>query len=604
MHNAQLLFFFANIIDKMTGHSYNENRNEGRRHSKKEESTASFIIFTRARKRLRKRFLFRKKDRANCKINRSAQRRADADGAVETSRHEKHGQNGFHTWKEGCAVNQVILRMEHITKRFPGVLALDDCRLTLAQGEVHGLIGENGAGKSTLMKVLCGIYRKDEGQILFEDREVDFANTRESLQSGICMIHQELNLMPHLTVAQNMYINRENEGRRSFFVHDRVLNEKAAHYLEELHVKIPPTTRVRELSVAKQQMVEIAKAISYNSKILIMDEPTAALTDEETEDLFRVVEKLKASGMAIVYISHRMDELKRICDKITIMRDGRYIQTSPMQEITVNEIIAKMVGREVEVDVTKTERALGEDYILEVEHLTRRGKFEDVSFKLRRGEILGFSGLMGAGRTEVARALFGADLPDSGTVRINGKPVRIRNTTAAVRHGIGYLSEDRKALGILGALPVTDNIVVSSYNRFCYGQSGVVRRAACTSAAEDYIGRLRIKTPSAAQKIKFLSGGNQQKVIIAKWLLRACDILIFDEPTRGIDIGAKNEIYELLRQLADAGKSIIMISSEMAEILKLSDRIAVMSEGRLTGVIDGRDATQESVMKLATLRQS
>lgn len=501
-------------------------------------------------------------------------------------------------------MNQVILRMEHITKRFPGVLALDDCRLTLAQGEVHGLIGENGAGKSTLMKVLCGIYRKDEGQILFEDREVDFANTRESLQSGICMIHQELNLMPHLTVAQNMYINRENEGRRSFFVHDKVLNEKAAHYLEELHVKIPPTTRVRELSVAKQQMVEIAKAISYNSKILIMDEPTAALTDEETEDLFRVVEKLKASGMAIVYISHRMDELKRICDKITIMRDGRYIQTSPMQEITVNEIIAKMVGREVEVDVTKTERALGEDYILEVEHLTRHGKFEDVSFKLRRGEILGFSGLMGAGRTEVARALFGADLPDSGTVRINGKPVRIRNTTAAVRHGIGYLSEDRKALGILGALPVTDNIVVSSYNRFCYGQSGVVRRAACTSAAEDYIGRLRIKTPSAAQKIKFLSGGNQQKVIIAKWLLRDCDILIFDEPTRGIDIGAKNEIYELLRQLADAGKSIIMISSEMAEILKLSDRIAVMSEGRLTGVIDGRDATQESVMKLATLRQS
>ena len=588
----------------MTRYSYNENRNEGRRHSKKEESTASFIIFTRARKRLRKRFRIRKKIVRVVQINRSAQRRADADGAVEASKHEKHGQNGFHTWKEGCAVNQVILRMEHITKRFPGVLALDDCQLTLARGEVHGLIGENGAGKSTLMKVLCGIYRKDEGQILFEDREVDFANTRESLQSGICMIHQELNLMPHLTVAQNMYINRENEGRRSFFVHDRVLNEKAAHYLEELHVKIPPTTRVRELSVAKQQMVEIAKAISYNSKILIMDEPTAALTDEETEDLFRVVEKLKASGMAIVYISHRMDELKRICDKITIMRDGRYIQTSPMQEITVNEIIAKMVGREVEVDVTKTERALGEDYILEVEHLTRRGKFEDVSFKLRRGEILGFSGLMGAGRTEVARALFGADLPDSGTVRINGKPVRIRNTTAAVRHGIGYLSEDRKALGILGALPVTDNIVVSSYNRFCYGQSGVVRRAACTSAAEDYIGRLRIKTPSAAQKIKFLSGGNQQKVIIAKWLLRDCDILIFDEPTRGIDIGAKNEIYELLRQLADAGKSIIMISSEMAEILKLSDRIAVMSEGRLTGVIDGRDATQESVMKLATLRQS
>lgn len=506
--------------------------------------------------------------------------------------------------KEGCAVNQVILQMEHITKRFPGVLALDDCRLTLSRGEVHGLIGENGAGKSTLMKIFCGIYRKDEGQILFEGREVDFANTRESLQSGICMIHQELNLMPHLTVAQNMYINRENEGRYSFFVNDKQLNEKAMRYLEELHVKIAPTARVGGLSVAKQQMVEIAKAISYRSKILIMDEPTAALTDEETEDLFRVVEKLKAAGMAIVYISHRMDELKRICDKITIMRDGRYIQTAPIGDITVNEIIAKMVGREVEVDGARVARDIGDDCILAVEHLTSRGKFEDVSFTLRRGEILGFSGLMGAGRTEVARALFGADAPDSGRILVNGKAVRIRNTTAAVRHGIGYLSEDRKTLGILGTLSVTENIVISSYNRFCYGKSGVVRRAACTAAAENYIGRLHIKTPSAAQKIKFLSGGNQQKVIIAKWLLRNCDILIFDEPTRGIDVGAKNEIYDLLRELADAGKSIIMISSEMAEILKLSDRIAVMSEGRLTGVIDGKDATQESVMKLATLRQA
>ena len=438
-------------------------------------------------------------------------------------------------------MNQVILRMEHITKRFPGVLALDDCRLTLARGEVHGLIGENGAGKSTLMKVLCGIYRKDEGQILFEDREVDFANTRESLQSGICMIHQELNLMPHLTVAQNMYINRENEGRRSFFVHDKVLNEKAAHYLEELHVKIPPTTRVRELSVAKQQMVEIAKAISYNSKILIMDEPTAALTDEETEDLFRVVEKLKASGMAIVYISHRMDELKRICDKITIMRDGRYIQTSPMQEITVNEIIAKMVGREVETDVTKTERALGEDYILEVEHLTRRGKFEDVSFKLRRGEILGFSGLMGAGRTEVARALFGADLPDSGTVRADGR--------------VAMLFQEPRLFPALTAL---ENVRLAQPQHDRAASLDALR--ICRAAA------LADKRPHE------MSGGERQRVALARLLAFGGDILLLDEPFSALDAATKAQIIaDLLPRLA--GKTVVLVTHNADEAALADTRI-------------------------------
>lgn len=497
-------------------------------------------------------------------------------------------------------MEEYILEMTGITKRFPGVLALNQAWLRLKKGEVHGLIGENGAGKSTLMKILCGIYPKDEGKILFEGKEVAFANTRESLSKGICMIHQELNLMPHLTVAQNIYITRENEGRKSFLVNDRLINEKACKYLEELRVGVSPETKVSSLTVARQQMVEIAKAISYHSKILIMDEPTAALTNDEIEELFRVVERLKKQGIAIVYISHRMDELKRICDKITIMRDGRTIETKQMADITVDEIISKMVGWKLETTGVKERRELKEDYILEVAHLTKEKKFQDVSFQLKRGEILGFSGLMGAGRTEVARAIFGADPYDSGNICLNGEPVKIRKTSDAVRFGIGYLSEDRKAFGILKNLSITDNTVISSYEK--YSEKGIVSKKGCEEAAEEYVKKLRIRTPGIGQKIKFLSGGNQQKVIIAKWLLRNCDILIFDEPTRGIDVGAKNEIYELLRELAEQGKSIIMISSEMSEILKLSDRIAVMCEGRVTAVLDGCETTQEEIMKYATAR--
>lgn len=496
-----------------------------------------------------------------------------------------------------------ILKMEHITKTFPGVVALDDCQLELHTGEVHGLIGENGARKSTLMKVLCGIYKKDSGRILLEGREIEFANTRESLANGICMIHQELNLMPHLTVAQNIYINRENEGKHSFLINDKSINEKTEKYIADLHMNILPTTKVAGLTVAKQQMVEIAKAISYHSRILIMDEPTAALTNDEIDDLFRVVERLKKQNIAIVYISHRMDELKRICDKITIMRDGKYIDTSPMQEITVNEIISKMVGRKIETEGHKKQKNLRDDYILEVRNLTSEGKFKDVSFQLKRGEILGFSGLMGAGRTEVARAIFGADRYDRGEIYVNGKKASIHKTTDAVKYGIGYLSEDRKAFGILKSLSVEDNIVISSYQKFSRRITGMVRKKECSQAAEEYVEQLQIKTPGLRQKIQFLSGGNQQKAIIAKWLLKNSDILIFDEPTRGIDIGAKNEIYDLLEKLAGEGKSIIMISSELPEILKLSDRIAVMCEGRLTGIVDGQSTTQEEIMKLSTARE-
>lgn len=494
-----------------------------------------------------------------------------------------------------------ILEMKDITKKFPGVLALDKSWLTLDKGEVHGLIGENGAGKSTLMKILCGIYQKDTGHILFEDGEVDFSNTRESLANGICMIHQELNLMPHLTVAQNIYITRENEERKSFFVNDRVINEKAKKFLEELHLDVRPETKVSTLTVAKQQMVEIAKAISYHSKILIMDEPTAALTNDEIEDLFRVVARLKKQGIAIVYISHRMDELKRICDKITIMRDGKTIEMRDMKDITINEIISKMVGREIESEDVRKRRVLREDYILEVLNLSAGKRFQNVSFKLKRGEILGVSGLMGAGRTEVARAIFGADAYDSGEIFVNGNPAKIRKTADAVKYGIGYLSEDRKAYGILRTLSIIENTVISSYDK--YSRAGIVNKKDCEQITEDYVQKLKVKTPGINQKIKYLSGGNQQKVIIAKWLLKNCDILIFDEPTRGIDVGAKNEIYELLKDLAGQGKSIIMISSEMSEILKLSDRIAVMCEGRVTGILDGWEASQEEIMKYATARE-
>lgn len=503
--------------------------------------------------------------------------------------------------KEVKALNETILEMNGITKKFPGVLALDNSCLCLKRGEVHGLIGENGAGKSTLMKILCGIYQMDSGEIIFEGKKVNFTNVRESLEGGICMIHQELNLIPHLTVAQNIFITRENEERKGFLVKDRIINEKAQKYLDELNIKVSTNTKVSKLSVGHQQMVEIAKAISFHSRILIMDEPTAALTNDEIEDLFRVIGDLKKQGITIVYISHRMDELKKICDTVTVMRDGRTIDTNKTKDITIDEIIAKMVGREIENQNIKKKRILSDEYILKVKNLCKKNKFKDITFDLRKGEILGFSGLMGAGRTEVARAIFGADTYDSGEIQINKKLVQIRKTSDAVKHGIGYLSEDRKALGILAGLPITDNMIISSYNRF--NRNGIVNQKACEKATVEYIKKLRIKTPGINQKIKFLSGGNQQKVIIAKWLLKDSDILIFDEPTRGIDIGAKNEIYDLLRQLAEEGKSIIMISSEMTEILNLSDRIVVMCEGMMTAILDGYTATQEEIMKYATMRK-
>lgn len=495
-------------------------------------------------------------------------------------------------------MKQEILKMEGIVKQFPGVLALDHCRLDLRKGEVHGLIGENGAGKSTLMKILCGIYKRDAGKVILDGEEVEFSNTKQAMEKGISMIHQELNLMPHLSVYQNIFIGRETDSRRGFFVKDKKRIREAVRLFENLNLDLDPTAVVSSLTVAQQQMVEIAKAISFQSKILIMDEPTAALTEKEINALFAMIDDLKKKGISIVYISHRMNELKQICDRVTIMRDGKYIDCSSIDGISIDEIISKMVGRKINGNIQNMAPPKVTDAILKVENLSGKN-FEGVSFELRRGEILGFAGLMGAGRTEVARAIFGADPVKDGKIFLEGREVKIKGTEDAVANGIGYLSEDRKKYGLVLSQSVTDNTVLPNYHKLTK-KWGIVDKRRCEEEAENYVRLLDTKTPGVGQMVKNLSGGNQQKVVIAKWLLRDCKILIFDEPTRGIDVGAKTEIYHLLTELADQGKSIIMISSELEEVLRMSDRIVTMCEGRVTGIVDTRDASQELLMSYAT----
>lgn len=500
-------------------------------------------------------------------------------------------------------MSEALVRMEGIEKHFPGVHALHQCRLELAAGEVHALVGENGAGKSTLMKIATGVYQKDEGRIILKGKEVNIPNTRAAQQLGISMIHQELNLMPDLTIAQNIFIGREPRKGIKLFVDDRKLNEQAQQLLNEMNLQLDPRTKVSELTVAKQQMVEIAKALSFQSEVLIMDEPTAALTNAEIEELFRIIEQLRGRGVGIVYISHRMEELKRITDRITVMRDGRYIDTVQTKDTTIDQIIAMMVGRELYVSTQQITVDASETKVLEVTNLNRGSSVKDVSFHLAKGEILGFAGLMGAGRTEVARAIFGADEIDSGDIRIHGHKVQIKAPHDAVKHGIGYLSEDRKRYGLMVDMDVKTNIAVASYRK-ARRLLGWMHDGKIDQSASHFVEALQIKTPSIHQQVKFLSGGNQQKVVIGKWLLRDCDILIFDEPTRGIDVGAKTEIYKLLDELAAQGKSIIMISSELPEILRMSHRIMVMCEGRITGELRQQDATQEAIMKYATMRIS
>ncbi|BBI35387.1 sugar ABC transporter ATP-binding protein [Cohnella abietis] len=502
-------------------------------------------------------------------------------------------------------MSEIVVKMDGIEKHFAGVHALKQCEFELRSGEVHALVGENGAGKSTMMKVLTGVYQKDEGRILYKGKEVNIPDTRTAQKLGISMIHQELNLAPDLTVAQNIFMGKEPRRAIRLFLNDKEMNRQTAILLKQLNLDIEPTVLVSELTVAKQQMVEIIKAISYDSQVMIMDEPTAALSDAEIEELFKMIHKLRAKGVAIVYISHRMAELKRISDRITVMRDGSYIDTVATPEVSIDRIIAMMVGREI-YQPAKPSRQEGNDseQVLEVRNISRGNVLRDVSFTLHKGEILGVAGLVGAGRTEAARAIFGADPIDSGEIYIHGKKTRITGPHQAVQHGVGYLSEDRKHFGCLLEMDVRTNVTLATLSRFTKGGAWMHDNR-MSHVSKKVVEDLKVKTPSIEQKLKNLSGGNQQKVIIGKWLTRDCDILIFDEPTRGIDVGAKSEIYKLLESLAASGKSIIMISSELPEILRLSHRIIVMCEGRITGeLINDESATQEQIMTYATNRIS
>lgn len=494
-------------------------------------------------------------------------------------------------------MGETILEMKQIDKSFPGVHALDHVDFEVRKGEVHALMGENGAGKSTLMKVLTGIYTKDSGSIRYEGREVEFHNPREAQDAGIVIVHQELNMVGHLTAAQNIFIGRE--FKKGIGIDDKRMNEEAAKLFERLHIHIDPTETMSKLTVGKQQMCEIAKAISHDAKVIIFDEPSAALTETEIEELFKIIRDLREQGLGIVYISHRMDEIKVITNRVTVMRDGCYVGTLITEESTKDDIINMMVGRVIYEDPKEKSRVAPDaPVVLKVVGLNAGKMVQDVSFELRKGEILGFSGLMGAGRTETARAIFGADEKDSGEIYINGAKVEIRTPQDAVKHGIGYLSEDRKRFGIVVHKTVAENSTMASLKRFMIGPFIDKRRE--RNASQEYVESLATKTPSVDQLVVNLSGGNQQKVVIAKWLIRNCDILIFDEPTRGIDVGAKNEIYKLMNRLVEEGKSIIMISSEMTEILRMSDRILVMCEGKKTGEIAIEEASQEAIMNMAT----
>ena len=494
----------------------------------------------------------------------------------------------------------VILEMKGIVKSFGPVKALKGVDFDLRAGEVHALMGENGAGKSTLMKVLTGIHDANEGTIHYNGKQVAYSKPKDAMEDGIVIVHQELNMMNHLTVAQNIFIGRE-EFRHNWLIDDGASIKKAKKLFDLLKLDINPTEKVGNLTVGKQQMVEIAKALSMDAKVIVFDEPTAALTESEINELFVIIDDLRAKGVGIIYISHRMDEIARITDRVTVMRDGEYVGTVNTKDTTKDEIIAMMVGRTIYED-PKAASAVADDapVVLEVKNLKAGSSVKDVSFQLRKGEILGFSGLMGAGRTEVARLLFGADKKESGTIFVNGKEVTINSPQDAIREGIGYLSEDRKRFGCIVDMTIADNTVMTNLDKYIKG--GLINDGEIVKVSDEFVKQLRTKTPSSKQLVRNLSGGNQQKVVIAKWLEQNSDILIFDEPTRGIDVGAKSEIYTLMNALVAQGKSIIMISSELTEILRMSDRIVVMCEGRKTGELDISQATQERILALATDR--
>jgi methyl-galactoside transport system ATP-binding protein len=494
------------------------------------------------------------------------------------------------------------VEMRHISKSFPGVKALDDVSICVRAGSVHALMGENGAGKSTLMKCLFGIYEPDEGEIVLSGRKVAFAGTKQALDAGISMIHQELHPIPFRSVMENIWLGRYPTHNLGLFklVNSKKMYKDTKKLFDDLHIELDPKIWVKELSVSKTQSMEIAKAVSYNSKVIIMDEPTSSLTENEVKHLFGIIRKLRADGIAIIYISHKMEEILEIADEVTIMRDGAVVGTYPSGELTTDLIIKRMVGRDLTNRFPPRENVPGE-VVLKVEGFTSANprSFKDVSFELRKGEILGLGGLVGAQRTELVESLFGLRLIKGGKIWINGKEAAIRNPIQAKNHKIALLTEERRTTGIFPVLSVLDNTLIANIRSYI-GKFLLLDKKRGKSDVQKAIDTLRVKTPSAATLIQNLSGGNQQKVIVARWLLTEPEILILDEPTRGIDVGAKYEIYTIIAELAKNGKSIIMISSEMPELLGMSDRIMVMCEGRATGILDGKTATQERIMELAT----
>ncbi len=487
-----------------------------------------------------------------------------------------------------------ILEMHHITKRFPGVVALHDVSFKVRRGEIHALVGENGAGKSTLMKILNGVYQADEGTIVVNGEETLIRNTTEAKAKGIGLVFQEFNLVNSLTVAENLYINRlpKRRGRVDW----KSINREAQEFLDSLGFNFKATQKIEQLSAAQRQLVEIAKVLALDNSLIVMDEPTSSLTTTETEILFNIIENLRKEGISVVYISHKLEEVFRLADTTTIIRDGEIIDSSPTAELTRDKIVEKMVGRSVDTEYPRKQCEPGE-VVLKVENITRDGLIEDISFELRRGEILGFAGLIGSGRTEVAEAIFGAEIYQKGNIEVEGKRVAIHSTHQAKSEGIGLLTEDRKETGLVLDYNLIWNITITNLDKVKRGR--FISEKAEVELANQYSKELDIRTPSMKQYAVNLSGGNQQKVVFAKWLFSDVDILILDEPTRGIDVGAKYEIYQLMNRLAEQGKAIIMISSELPEVIGMSDRLVVLSGGKKMGELSREEATPEAVMSLA-----
>lgn len=489
---------------------------------------------------------------------------------------------------------KIILEVQNLCKSFSGVKVLDNITFNLEKGEVHALMGENGAGKSTFMKILMGLLPADSGEIILDGERIQHSNVHDMLKRGISMIHQEILMVPELTVAQNIFLGKEIH--RFSWLDDKDIYKKTKDLLKTLNVNIDANAKMKHLSIADKQMVEIAKAISNNAKIIIMDEPTSALSDKEVSTLFAIIKDLTSKGVTIIYISHKMDEIYQISDRITVLRDGQYIATKSAQELPIKDLISMMVGREIEDIFPKTEHAIGET-IIRVVNLSQIGKFENINFEVKSGEVLGIAGLVGAGRTEVARAIAGLDEFEKGEIFINDAKIAVRSPKAAMKLGIGYVSEDRKALGFIPQLSVKQNITLSSLPGL--SNSWFISDTQEVAMANQMKNNLKIKASGINHKLIYLSGGNQQKVVIAKVLLSSPQIIILDEPTRGIDIGAKFEIYKLINELKSKGLAIILISSELPEIFGMSDRILVLSKGKQTALLSRQEATQEKVMQYA-----